>query len=103
MVEWVGTGRADQHPTSQHLLSTNPTCFEQRGIAQRKTPTPKMDTVLFPVDLNLWFFPGQLNRCGDVGEVQSTVGDRKRVEFVELNNLSTIELLSTVENTLVPV
>ena len=51
--------------------------------------------------MNLWFFPGQLNRCGDVGEVQSTVGDRKRVEFVELNNLSTIELLSTVENTLV--
>ena len=51
MVEWVGTGRADQHPTSQHLLSTNPTCFEQRGIAQRKTPTPKMDTVLFPVEV----------------------------------------------------
>ena len=51
MVEWVGTGRADQNPTSQHLLSTNPTCFEQRGIAQRKTPTPKMDTVLFPVEV----------------------------------------------------
>jgi hypothetical protein len=28
--------------TSQQLLSTNPTSFEQRGIAQRKTPTPKM-------------------------------------------------------------
>jgi hypothetical protein len=42
-----------------------------------------------------------LIRCGDVGEVQSTVGERKRVEYVELRNLSIIELLSTVENTLV--
>jgi hypothetical protein len=29
----------------------HPTCFEQRGIAQRKTPTPKVDTVLFPVEV----------------------------------------------------